>query len=231
VKSEIQNPKSEVHAPGAGQGGPARTLQERLVARLRQLPILRDSPLSFGACRSERRRLALLADGLLADVERAAAEKHLLGCPACQRYFREIRMLGRALRTAPARVPSMLPRATWSAHWKQAIRAGDQGKCRDGHASGLEWTAFFEDRRPAVAGLLAMWALALFFRLSGPTPAQEPPRSTAITPREALTALQAQRRQPAPWQQADRAGDEPGSADRPPATSPRSQGLGPALAA
>ena len=77
----------------------------------------------FNPCRDRRQQLCLLASDLLPDTEKDQILKHLAACPACQKYFNEIKSVTTSLDNSKAEFTNLQSAPTAHARWTAAIRA------------------------------------------------------------------------------------------------------------
>lgn len=172
-------------------------------------------------CRRNRPPISLLAASVLPEAERARLEAHLASCAACRDYFLEMRSLGQTIGALRDRLPPVEPTAAMRARWAREIRAVGRGETSRWALSPQSIVAWWQKLRAAqragFTGLMAAWALILFFNLSAPGIAEPTGTRIAISPREVFVALKAQART---WSQRVES-SEPSPAERPKPAVPR----------
>ncbi|MHB8524159.1 MAG: zf-HC2 domain-containing protein [Limisphaerales bacterium] len=172
-------------------------------------------------CRRNREPISLLAAGVLPEAEHARLESHLASCAACRNYFWEMRSLGQNIGALGDGLAAVEPTAAMRARWAREIHAvGRVGASRwalSPQSILAWWRELRAAQRAGFTGLIAAWAMILFFNLSAPGIAEPAGTRVAISPRELFVALKAQA-----WTWSQRVeSSEPSPAERPKPAVPR----------
>lgn len=144
-------------------------------------------------CCRYRETISLLVAGALSEAELAEVEAHLAECERCRSHQAELMVVARSLSELGRHLPDLEPTPAMKSRWARAVEASSsptQAMPRS-FVFGLRewWQVTWVNHRPALAGLAAIWLLALFFRVT--TPEVEATRSLAAAPlsREFLLSL------------------------------------------
>jgi anti-sigma factor RsiW len=87
----------------------------------------------WNPCRRRRREISLLAAESLPEPDRRELERHLAACPACRKYYREIKALAAPLASWETHFAQIEPTQAMQARWAAAVQASAAG--RDGSPS------------------------------------------------------------------------------------------------
>ncbi len=173
----------------------------------------------WNKCRRHSEALSLLAAGGPAEAEQTELRAHLDGCPGCRARLAELVALSGELNRLGETLPRVEPSASLRGRWAGAVR---ESVPAGGQLESAGLPAWFSGPQAAWGSLVAIWALALFFRFSGPD-APRPASVAVATPslREAVLVLKVEPRESPFWAGAGK--PVPRQPQRPDGRSPRSQ--------
>ncbi len=141
------------------------------------------------SCRRWRRDIALLASGSLPEEERNRVEAHLMDCVRCRHYRDELNRLAVNLQLLSQSSPDVEPSAALRVRWMRAVLAAPPADPFSAAVGAVLALGRAFAKRPAWAGLAAVWLMILFFQVTSPAVAELPSTGPVPAPRKLYLAL------------------------------------------
>jgi len=122
----------------------------------------------FISCCAQRKRLSLLAAGVLPEPEHAALHRHLDSCAACRNRYAALTRLSAACALWAAAEEPAEPAAAFRARWMQAVQGAADSTSAVSPNSMARWTESFWPSPVAWGALAAVWILLFALRHAAP---------------------------------------------------------------